>query len=210
MAKVRLLLLLQPARSFLLLVQPQRTSLLDTKTFGTRYRMTALTRQGSWPQLLLAILIVDVIVLFFTRYFPQVLGRPLNTWYDRFGLLAVLSDVTIIAIGFWLARWLFGLLGGGSLWTFLGLLVTVQAVHDILFYVGVILPIPRGHNAMIDVFKDYAASGGAKILFGDAGLMLASAAVFLGLERLSEPLVWGAGLLTLYTLPYILLTKPQY
>lgn len=163
----------------------------------------------SWPLLLLAITVVDVLVLFLVRYFPQIMGGPLNTWYTKFGLLAVISDVTVIAIGFALARWVYTTwFAGRGLWWFLGILVIVQAIHDILFYLGVILPIPRGVNAMMDVFKDYAAGGGAKIILGDSGLMLASAAIFMGLEKLPATAQWFVGLLAAYTLPYILLTRP--
>ena len=163
---------------------------------------------GSWPLLGLSILVVDVAVLFLTRYRPDWMGMPLNDWYTRFGGLAVLSDVAVIAIGFWLARWIYSVwFSGAGLWVFLAILVAVQAVHDILFYLGVILPIPRGANAMMDVFKAYAASGGAKIIAGDAGLMLGSAAVFLGLESLPLSAQWFVGLLTVYALPYILTTR---
>ena len=169
---------------------------------------TALTSTAaSWPLLLTAILIVDVLVLFLVRYAPGLMGAPLNAWYTRFGAMAVLSDVTIIAIGFAAARWIYNtwFAGYGLAW-FLGILVAFQMVHDILFYVGVIVPLPRGVNAMMDVFKDYSAAG-AKIIAGDAGLMLGSAAVFLGLERLPAEGQWFAALLALYTLPYILYTR---
>lgn len=170
---------------------------------------TALTSPaGSWPLLLVSILALDTIVLFLTRYFPGWLGLPLNKWYTKFGLLAVISDVTIIAIGFALARWVYNTwFSGQGLWVFLGLLVAIQAVHDILFYLGVILPLPRGVNAMMDVFKEYAASGGGKIIVGDAVLMLGSAAIFLGLERLPASGQWFVGILTAYALPYILYTR---
>jgi hypothetical protein len=168
--------------------------------------LTSLTEK--WPLLLLAILVVDVAVLFLTRYRPDWMGMPLNKWYTKFGALAVLSDVTIIAIGFALARWIYNtwFAGRGLTW-FLGVLVIVQAIHDILFYVGLIRPFPRGVNAMMDVFKEYAASGGSKIIVGDAGLMLGSAAVFMGLERLPVAGQWFVALLTLYALPYILYTR---
>ncbi len=170
-------------------------------------KATTLTSDLSWPLLLVAILIVDVLVLFLVRYAPQLMGMPLNQWYSRFGLLAVLSDVTIIAIGFAIAYWVYKtwFADYGLAW-FLLILVLVQALHDILFYVGVIVPIPRGVNAMMDVFKDYSA-GGAKIIVGDAGLMLASAAVYMGLERLPSEGKWFATLMALYTLPYILTTR---
>jgi len=170
--------------------------------------LTSWTNTASWPLLLISILTVDVAVLFLTRYFPQLLGRSLNRWYDQFGLSAVIADVLVIAIGFGIARWIYSTwFAESGLWSCLGILVGVQLVHDILFYLAVILPIPRGENAMMDVFKDYAASGGAKILAGDAALVLGSAAVFLGLEKQAAPLQWMVALLVTYTLPYILTTN---
>lgn len=169
--------------------------------------MTQLTGWGQWPLLLLAILVVDVAVMIVSRH-TSIFGRVLNRWYDRFGLSAVMSDVFVIAIGFWLARWIYnGWFRGAGLGWFLGILVVVQMIHDVLFYLGVILPMPRGMNAMMDLFKAYSAEGGAKIIAGDAGLMLASAGVFMGLERLSGPWQVAIGLLTLYALPYALTTR---
>ena len=53
-----------------------------------------------------AILTIDVIVLFLTRYY-KVGGKFLNEWYDQFNLLAVLADVMIIFIGFLIARYIY-------------------------------------------------------------------------------------------------------
>jgi hypothetical protein len=169
--------------------------------------MTQLTGWDQWPLLLLAILVVDVVVMIVSRH-TGIFGSVLNRWYDQFGLSAVMSDVFVIAIGFWLARWIYNTwFSGAGLGWFLGILVIVQAIHDILFYLGVILPIPRGMNAMMDVFKAYANEAGGKIIVGDAGLMLASAGIFLALERLPLPWQLGVGLLTLYALPYALTTR---
>lgn len=169
--------------------------------------LTQWNSTSSWPLLILAILVVDVVVMIISRHTLR-FGRVLNTWYDRFGLSAVISDVFIIAIGFAIARWVYTtwFSGAGLMW-FLGILVVVQAIHDILFYLGVILPMPRGLNAMMDVFKDYSVENSWKVIVGDAGLMLASAGVFLGLEQLSTPLQIAVGLLTMYALPYALTTK---
>jgi hypothetical protein len=168
---------------------------------------TALTRDGNWTMLLVAILVVDVVVIILSRH-TGIFGNVLNTWYDRFGLNGVIADVLSIAIGFWLARWVYNtwFAGRGLAW-FLGILVLVQMIHDILFYVGVILPMPRGLNAMMDVFKDYSVENGWKIIVGDAGLMLASASIFMAMERLSAPWQIGVGLLTVYALPYALTTR---
>lgn len=167
--------------------------------------ITSLT--GSWPLLILSIVVVDVIVLFVCRYYLAP-THPLNVWYDRYGMSAVLADVMSIALGFAVARYLFnaffplsGLLG------FLLLLIAFQALHDILFYVFVIQTIPRGVNGLMDIFKDYAAFSGPLIIPGDSLLMLGSAAVFMGLSALPVAGQIFVGLLTAYTLPYILTTS---
>ncbi len=162
-----------------------------------------------------AILVVDVIVIFLTRMYPEVMGRNLNRWYDLFGLNSVIADVFIIGIGFLIARfvytkyvrdrkepWNFGI--------FSGVLVAVQVLHDIIFYKGIIEPIPRNKNAMLDVMKDYAESGGSKILFGDALMMVGSgllASVFKGMSYTSFSVI---GIVTTYVLPYLLYTQNEY
>jgi hypothetical protein len=157
-----------------------------------------------------AILTVDVIVMFFARYFPQIFGEDLNKWYDDFHINAVLSDVTIILIGFQLARyvytfWIEPTYGWNPL-IFVGLLVCIQAIHDILFYVYVIQPLPQGHNQMIDRLKSYSR-GGFKIIGGDAILMILSAMVAFFYKSQPEHITMFCSVLVLYTLPYILYTK---
>lgn len=170
---------------------------------------------GDWTYILLAILIIDLIVLFLTKYFPDLLGKSLNVWYEQFGFMAVVADVFIIAIGFALARYAYKYfqpveIDGFSLWLFLGLLVGIQFLHDIFFYLFVIKPIPRGHNRMMDVFKDYAASGGGKILVADAAMMVGSALIAMVLKEAPAHVTALVGLFAVYTLPYILETKNKY
>lgn len=177
--------------------------------------ITDYTNIGDWSYILLAILIIDLIVLFLTRYFPDFLGKNLNVWYERFGLSAVISDVFIIAIGFALARYAYKYFVPDSydqfnLWLFLGLLVGIQAVHDIFFYLFVIKPIPRGHNRMMDVFKDYADSGGGKIILADAAMMVGSAFLAMTFKEAPAHITALIGLFSIYTLPYILETTNKY
>lgn len=165
----------------------------------------------------LAVLFIDVIVIFMVKFLPELMGSSLNRWYDLFGLNAVLADVLIIFIGFIVARYIYtGYVkekfadGRWSPMMFTGTLVGTQLVHDLLFYFGVINQVPRGHNAMMDVFKDYAASGGAKILFGDAMMMIGSAAVAMILKTQPMHLVATFGSIVAYAVPYILYTKNQF
>jgi hypothetical protein len=165
---------------------------------------------SDWWFILLGILIIDVIVILLARHFPEFLGKNLNIWYDKFGLEAVMADVLIIAIGFAIARYIYTWyvkpkIGWNPLW-FVGLLLLIQLIHDILFYVGVILPIPRGMNEMMDVFKDYSKAGG-KILAGDAAMMVGSAILAMLLKSAPPHLAASTGLLTAYVLPYSLYTR---
>jgi uncharacterized protein YacL len=160
-------------------------------------------------RLFFAVLSLDTLVLFTARYFG-VGGKSLNNWYDRFGLVAVLSDVTIIMIGFMIADFLYPhLTEKFSLSLFLLLVVIVQAIHDILFYLFVIKPFPRGHNELMDVFQDYAKENGGKIIVGDAGLMLGSAVFMAVYQSLSPKAASALATFTVYCLTYILYTKQQ-
>ena len=166
-----------------------------------------------WWYILLAILIVDVVVIFLTKYLPDILGESINLWYERFGLNAVISDVLIIALGFFMARYAYTHFVpasyGFNLWYFLAFLVGIQLVHDLFFYFAIIKPIPQGHNRMIDVFKRYS-SGGVKILLSDAAMMIASALIAMSLKEGGPEVYAGVSLLTVYTLPYILETKNKF
>lgn len=167
---------------------------------------------SDWWFILLGILIVDVVIILLARHFPQIFGKNLNIWYDRFGLNAVLADVLIIAIGFAIARYVYTWyikpsIGWNPLW-FVGLLVGIQLIHDLLFYFGIIIPIPRGMNQMMDVFKDYSKAGGI-ILASDAAMMVSSAILAMWLKAASPETTASVGLLTAYTLPYSLYTKWQ-
>ena len=166
-----------------------------------------------WWYILLAILIVDVVVIFLTKYLPDTLGEPINLWYERFGLNAVISDVLIIAIGFFAARYTYTHFipasYGFNLWYFLAFLVGIQLIHDLFFYFAIIKPIPQTHNRMIDVFKRYS-KGGIKILLSDAAMMIASALIAMYLKEAGPETYAGLSLFTVYTLPYILETKNKF
>ncbi len=190
----------------------KQIQLFSRSSLGMLSDISEVSEVSDWWFILLGILLVDVIVILLSRHFPEILGRNLNIWYDKFGLNAVLADVLIIAIGFAIARYIYTWyikpqIGWNPLW-FVGLLLVVQLIHDILFYVGVILPIPRGLNTMMDVFKDYSKAGG-KILAGDAGMMIGSALFAMWLKAAPADVTASVGLLTAYTLPYSLYTNWQ-
>jgi len=166
-----------------------------------------------WWFLLPSILLVDVVMIFLSRYLPNVFGKPINDWYDEFGLAAVLSDVTIIAIGIAIARYIYSVFfmeqEGWSIVYFVALAVLVQLIHDSLFAVLIVKNIPEGHNSMIDVFKQYV-KGGPLILAVDAGMIAGSIGLAAVLKQQDFHYTGSLALVTLYTLTYILYTNVNF
>jgi hypothetical protein len=166
-----------------------------------------------WWFLLPAILLVDVVLIFLVRFLPNIFGRPINDWYDEFGLAAVLSDVTVIAIGIAIARYIYSVFfmvqEGWSILYFIGLAVFIQLVHDVIFANVIIKNIPEGHNSMIDVFKTYI-KGGPMILVVDALMVIGSIGVAAYLKNKDYHYTGSTFLVTAYALSYILYTNVNY
>jgi hypothetical protein len=167
-----------------------------------------------WIYIIIGVILVEVVVIALCRFFPEVLGKNVNIWYNRFKLSAVLSDIFIILLGFWIARYVYSeFVWPKHDWNplyFTGTTVVVQLLHDLLFYFGVIRPIPQGSNAMMDVMKDYSESGGAKILAADSMMMIGSSVAAMLLKAAPGYVTVFAGLLGVYIVPYILETRNQY
>ena len=163
-----------------------------------------------WWFILPAILVVDTLVIILVRFFPRTFGMPVNDWYDEFGLAAVLSDVTIIAIGIAITRYIYTIFfmeqEGWSFWYFLALAVLVQVIHDVAFAFGVVKKIPKGHNSMIDVFKAYV-EGGPKIIALDSLMVVGSVALASTLKNTDLHYTNSMFLVTAYVLSYILYTN---
>jgi hypothetical protein len=167
-----------------------------------------------WFYIIVGVLLIEVFVIFLTRYFPDLLGKSLNIWYNRFKLSAVIADILIILVGFAIARYVYTeYIYPNFDWNptyFTGTVVGTQVIHDILFYFGIIKPIDRGSNAMMDVFKDYAESGGAKIIAGDSGMMLGSTLLSILLKSIPAHGVVAIGLLGAYAVPYLLEKRNEF
>jgi hypothetical protein len=166
------------------------------------------------PYFLAAILLIDVIALFLTRYFPEnVGGESLNDWYDKFGIEGVIADVFVILIVFLITQYIYSAYitptYGWNPLIFVALLVGLQVVHDLAFYQGVIRQIPAGTNEMMDTYKKYSVENGGFIILGDAFLMIGSAAATFALECSPPFAAVAVAVLTIYTLPYILNTRMQ-
>ena len=157
----------------------------------------------SLVSLLTATAWVDFAVIVLSKFVP--LTKALGTWYADFGMTAVGADVLIIVLGIYLIQLLFPGIHG---WNLVAGAVSLQLIHDVVFYFAVILGVPAGQNKIIDLFRKYSGEGSWKILLADASMVAAS--VFL-MEYLDNSVAdkWIAfwGLLAAYSLLYIVHTK---
>lgn len=149
-----------------------------------------------------AVVWVDFFTMALSKVFPMT--KSLDVWYQQFGIVAVLSDCLVIVLGVLLAQFISP---NASATTLAVTSVIIQIIHDYLFYIGIILPIPKGHNAMIDLFKRYSAEGSYQIILADSAMIAST--VFLGdyLTQYSDKVVSFVGLLGAYALTYILYTR---
>lgn len=156
-----------------------------------------------WLSLFTATAWVDFAVIVLSKFFP--LTKALGTWYAEFGLTAIGSDILIIVLGIALAQLLVPGIKG---WNLVGLSVLIQVIHDVLFYVLVILGVPTGQNAIIDLFKKYAAEGSWKIILADSAMVASSVLLMEWLQdNYSRPVIGFVGVLAVYSLLYIQYTK---
>jgi hypothetical protein len=166
---------------------------------------------GDWFYLFPAVIVVDLIGVIMTKYpsfAPKQFPPEMDEWYTKFGIVALASDILIILLGIFIARYLYAYIGLRSIWVFIGCLLAVQFVHDILFYLVVIQGVPKGENEVIDLFKSYAKAGGANILVADAMMIVGS----VGIASLLKARPADATIFTLfasiYTLTYLIYTRP--
>ena len=129
----------------------------------------------TWFSFLTALFIVEAFLLTTFRLFPKFWGSLINVWYDKFGLVAIMLDMGIVLIGFWITQQLYSYLFGSSvkvsLWKFILLFLCIQIIHDILFYF-LILKNSNGSNAIFDLINSYGSKHGLYTILGDSLMVL--------------------------------------
>jgi uncharacterized protein YacL len=148
-----------------------------------------------------AVVWVDFFTIVLSKIFR--FGASLDKWYERYGMTAVLSDCLIIVLGILIAKHYFPKV---DLRHLIIITVGIQVVHDVLFYLFVISPMPLGHNTMIDLFKEYSLENSYKILIADAIMIGTTIILADRLDHIKKEFVVFGGLLGVYALTYIVNT----
>jgi uncharacterized protein YacL len=151
--------------------------------------------------ILSAVVVVDFVTIVLSKFFH--LGKSLDKWYAKFGMTAVLSDCLIIVLGIQLALLIEPKAGWFQL---IMLAMAIQIFHDIWFYFGVIQPVPRGQNEIIDLFKEYAQENSWKIVVADSTMVVSTVVLAEVFSNYHESVVSFVGLLGTYALTYIIYT----
>jgi hypothetical protein len=149
-----------------------------------------------------AVIITDLCVILLL-IFGFINSNVLIEWYKKYSLGAVIADVLIIMIGIIITRFVYPYVFGEtfSLIKFIGLAVTIQIVHDILFYF-LFKMVPRGQNMMLDTFKDYAREVGYKAILSDSLMVIVAcllSSYFVSLDLNTNIIIL---VLSIYVLPY--------
>ena len=173
----------------------------------------------SWGSFLVALFLIEACLLVSFRMLPSFWGATINEWYDQFGLVAILLDVVIVLIGFWLTMWLYPKVFSSSnivLWKFLILFLAIQIIHDVGFYFLIIRPVAKGSNAIIDLMKRYGERHGGLTVLGDSLIVILAVVMwwcftggFSWCEGLAFGGLVGVLLVSLYVIGYALYTRWQ-
>lgn len=160
-------------------------------------------------------LITELLFLYLTR-FTSLFGKKLNNWYTNLRLTAVLLDILIIIIGFYLAKFSYVYLVNNNYVSnnyefikFLIIMLIIQIVHDFSFYIFAILPTKSGINNVMDEFKKYTIDANIKPLLGDSLMyLIATPILFYLILYLNNDTNVFISILSIYIIIYLVYQKP--
>jgi len=178
--------------------------------------ITDYTDNSAWLPIVASVASLEVFFIFaFTSktLFPT--SKNLRAWYSQFRLLAVISDVGIILLGFAASRYLFPVfpMGGSSAWVkalaFSATILVMQIFHDFVYYNVFVQGVFQGSgNGIIEFMKVYGSEGKLQPIIGDSIMVVTMslwAQVLFDWPRHASVIVL---ILAVYALPYAVV--PEY
>lgn len=139
----------------------------------------------------------------------------INKWYNKFGWTGILLDCLSILVGFYISKYIYikcvnnGFIKESNnyiinLLKFLGIILVVQIIHDILFYILIINPTKKNKNKLIDEFKEYSKKAGYQAIIGDSSMYIVSILLLIFINNFSNDSKIFLCILFLYIIGYLL------
>ena len=168
---------------------------------------------STWLSFFTALCVIEAFMITMFRVLPNFWGKMINVWYDKFGLVAIMLDMLIVLIGFWITQKLYSYIFGSSikisLWKFILLFLCIQIIHDVLFYFLILKNSSKGSNAILDLINSYGQKHGIYTILGDSLMVIL--AVSLSWLLLNYNVEFSTYmiciLLSLYMIGYLLYTN---
>jgi hypothetical protein len=155
-----------------------------------------------------------MVVVLMARVFPELFGKNLNIFFNRFKLLGIAGYVLMLMIILGASRYIYSeFLFMTYDWNptyFTGVAVLSQIAHDLLCYYLVLTQVPKGSNSVIDVLKEYAESGGSRIIFGNTLLISFVSVLSMVLKGTPAHIVSVVGVLSAYVIPFMLEARNEF
>ena len=149
-------------------------------------------------RLVTSALVVEFWVIYVFKHLGT--GKSIKKWYDKFGIVAVLSDVTSVILGIMIAHFL----APSNGWTLALYSLIVQIIHDVLYYVLIVRQLPKGTNAVIDLMKDYAEEVSWGPIVADSAIILSTVALYILLKGQSKEHTAFIAFAALYSISYVI------
>jgi len=152
--------------------------------------------------LIIGALMTDMVVMFLFL-FGIFKSKYLVEWYRKFGLGAVLADITIIMLVIIVAYFIYPFIFKKiHLLSFIFLAVCIQIIHDLLF--GYFISYSKSQSPILTIFKLYAKAHGFNIILADSLMIISTILIMTYLQKFSTNLKLFILTLLLYILTFLL------
>lgn len=158
-----------------------------------------------------ATVIVEIIILVFFRFTKSFFSvKAVNDWYDKLKLNAVILDLLIVIIGFYLNIFVNKYLKLNNYLSLLLLQLLIQIVHDFLFYYFIILKNVPGYNIVLDELDTYAEKTSLGAIVGDSWMYLMGIPLLIDSLKYDNEYLIFICTTCLYVIVYLIYQKPLY
>jgi len=167
---------------------------------------------SDWLPIITAAVLIEVYVIFRTMQWKST-GQLMYRWYLDFGIIAVLSDIFIVLIGYIIVRYIYKIFiypkYGFNPVLFIVALLCIQIIHDIAYYFLVVQKIPRGANTLIDFMKDYGKEYKSSAIIGDSMIFILCTLFAMILKGYPPHISIALIIVSIYLIQYSLTTRRQ-